>query len=304
MTDVKVYAVYKEGVKTFYKYRELFRKLGITELDGIIDYTWQRNMTMPEVIPLRRPISVGDRVLLIDSSSVSGETFKRIMKRIPNVNFITIVEYADYYGAFYVDYMITDSGIKRVIDVTEKYVDLGDERKEFKFGPDDFMVLDKDEKVDMRLRVVESYEKKKPIIFQQNPVYVVLRAWHVIHNRPRIVADAIGYEEIGKASRYFVYEDIGKKWSPSLARVIERVMRKNIEVVSKVPALYVGLTNVGNTNVHIPIGFGPIYPVFYKLGMLAYIKRMNVKVVENDVLDSEKLLSTTLVPQLGDVNGV
>lgn len=288
--NMKVYAVYKEGVKTFYKYREVFRRLGFTELDGIIDYTWQRNMFAPEVIPLRRPIDPGDKVLLVDSSSVSGETFLRIMKRIPHVNFVTVAEYADYYGAFYVDYVVSNNEIKMVKDVTEKYVDLGDERKEFKFGPDDFMVLDRDEKIDKRIRVVESYEKGKPIIFQQNPVYIILKAWHILHKRPKMVADAIGYDEIGGAGRYFAYEEFKKKWNPSLVRVVYRAMAKNTASIAESPALYLGLTYVGNVPVYIPIGFSPVYPAFYKLRLPAYIKKMNIPLTESDILDSEKLL--------------
>jgi hypothetical protein len=275
----KVYAVYKEGVKTFFKYRD---RLGLPNLDGIVDISWQRNKAEPEVIPLRRPIQPGDRVLLIDHSAVSGETFYLIMKRFPCVNFVTVVEVADYYGAFYVDYIIADGELKRVIAVTEKCIDLGDERVEFNFGPDDFMVLDGGEE-DVRIRVVESYERRKPIVFRQNPVYLILNS-DVMFQRPKMVADALGYERVGALGRFFVYEEFWKKWSPSLARVACRAIRKRADIASK-PVMYAAEAE----RVYIPVGFGPLYPVVYKLGLPAYIKRVDVNVPMSEVLDAEKL---------------
>jgi hypothetical protein len=280
---MKVYAVYKEGVKTFFKYRE---RLGLPDLDGVIDVSWQRDMPDPEVIVLKRPIQPGDRVLLVDHSSVSGETLLQIMQKIPNVNFVTAVETVDYYGAFYVDYMIVDGALKKVVDVTERYVGLGDERREFTFGPEDFMVLDRGEKTDIRVRVVESYEKRKPIVFRQNPVYLILNS-DVMFRRARLVADAIGYERIGPPGRFFTCEKFRERWSPSLARVMCRAIsvraKKRGDIASK-PVMYAAEAE----GVYIPVGFDPVYPVVYKLGLPAYIKR--VEVPEGEVLDAEKLL--------------
>ena len=287
--DIKVYAVYKEGVKTFFRYKD---KLGLPNLDGIIDVSWQRNMPNPEVIVLKRPIQPGDRVLLIDHSSVSGETFLQIMRKIPGVNFITVAEVADYYGAFYLDYMISEGNLKRVADVTEKYVNLGDEKREFAFGPEDFMVLDRDERVDRRIRVVESYEKRKPIVFRQNPVYLILNS-DIMFRRPKLVADAIGYERIGPPGRFFTCEKFRERWSPSLARVMCRAIsvraKKRGDIASK-PVMYAAEAE----GVYIPVGFDPVYPVVYKLGLPAYIKRVDVP--RGDVLDAEKLF--------GDANDI
>jgi hypothetical protein len=280
---MKVYAVFKEGVKTYYKHRDLWERLGVKGLDGIIDVSWQRGIVDPEDIAIRRPIQPGDKVLLIDHSAVSGETFHLIMKRFPGVNFVTVVEVADYYGAFYVDYMIVDGELKRVVDVTEKYIDLGDEKRELAFGPGDFMVLDGDEKVDRRIRVVESYEKRKPIVFRQNPVYLILNS-DVMFQRPKMVADALGYERVGALGRFFVYEEFWKKWSPSLARVACRAIRKRADIASK-PVMYAAEAE----HVYIPVGFGPLYPVVYKLGLPAYIKSVDVNVPRSEVLDAEKL---------------
>jgi hypothetical protein len=289
---MKVYAVFKEGVKTYYKHRGVWERLGIKGLDGVIDVSWQRGIVDPEVIALRRPIQPGDKVLLIDHSAVSGETFHLIMKRFPSVNFVTVVEVADYYGAFYVDYMIVDGELKRVTNVTEKYVNLGDERLEFNFGPDDFMVLDGDEK-DVRIRVVESYERRKPIVFRQNPVYLILNS-DVMFQRPKMVADAIGYERVGPLGRFFTCEKFRERWSPSLARAVYRAIsaraRKRGDIASR-PAMYAAEAE----GVYIPVGFDPVYPVVYKLGLPAYIKSVNV-VPEGEVLDAERLF--------GDANDV
>jgi hypothetical protein len=284
---VKVYAVFKEGVKTYYKHRDLWERLGIKGLDGIIDVSWQRNMG-PETIVLRRPIQRGDKVLLIDHSAVSGETFHLIMKRFPGVNFVTVVEVADYYGAFFVDYMIVDGELKRVVDVTEKYIDLGDQRVELSFGPDDFMVIDKNERIDRRLRVLESYEKGKPLILQQNPAYILLRSEAVFY-RPKLVADAIGYERIGPLGRFFGYETFEKRWNPSLARVTYRAAKKRLSPASG-PVMFTALSRSG---IYLPIGFGLFYPVFYRLGFVAYIKRVDVDVPEGQALDAETLFNAT-----------
>jgi hypothetical protein len=281
---VKVYAVFKEGVKTYYRHRGLWERLGLPGLDGVIDVSWQRNIVNPEVIVLRRPIQRGDKVLLIDHSAVGGETLYLIMRRIPGVNFVTVVERADYYGAFYVDYMISGGELKRVVDVAERHVDLGDERVELAFGPDDFMVVDRDEGVDMRLRVVESWERGMPVVFRQNPVYLLLRS-DVVFQRPKLVADAIGYERVGPLARLFIYEDLRKRWSPSLARVVYRAARKRFVSVPS-PVIFVAEVD----GIHIPVGFSMYYPVIYKLGLPAYIKRVSVDISGSEVFDAEKLL--------------
>lgn len=283
---MKVYAVFKEGVKTYYKYRDLWERLGFKGLDGIIDVSWHRDIMNPEVIVLRRPIQRGDKVLLIDHSAVSGETLHLIMKRFPGVNFVTAVEVADYYGAFFVDYMIVDGELKRVVDVTEKYIDLGDQRVELSFGPDDFMVIDKNEKMDRRLRVLESYEKRKPLILKQNPVYILLRSEAVFY-RPKLVADAIGYERIGPLGRFFGYETFEKRWNPSLARVTYRAAQKRLSPSSG-PVMFTALSP---SDVYLPIGFSLFYPVFYRLGLVAYIKRVGVDVPDGQALDAEALFS-------------
>ena len=285
---MKVYAVFKEGVKTYYKYRGVWERLDIQGLDGVIDISWQRNIVNPEVIVLKRPINRGDKVLLVDHSAVSGETFHLIMKRFPGVNFVTVAEVADYYGAFFVDYMITDDGLKRVVDVTEKYIDLGDERVELRFGPDDFIVIDKNEKIDRRLRVVESYEKMGPLILKQNPVYILLRSDAVFY-RPKLVADAIGYERIGSLGRFFGYETFRERWSPSLARVTYRATKKRLSPASG-PVMFTALSRNG---VYLPIGFSLFYPVFYRLGLVAYIKRVDIEVPQGQALDAEALFNST-----------
>jgi hypothetical protein len=285
---VKVYAVYKEGVKTYYRHRDLWSKLGLPDLDGVIDVSWQRNIMDPEVIVFKRPIQPGDKVLLIDHSSVSGETFHTIMRRLPGVNFVTVAEVADYYGAFYLDYMVSNGELKKVVDVTEKYVDLGDEKKEFSFGPGDFMVIDKHEKIDRRIRVVESYDKRKPLILRQNPVYMLLSSDMVFY-RPKLVADAIGYERIGPLGRFFCYETFKARWSPSLSRVTYRAAKKRLSPASG-PIIYTALSPTG---VYLPIGFSLFYPVFYRLGLQAYIKRVAVDAPEDQVLDAEELFSLT-----------
>jgi hypothetical protein len=288
---MKVYAVFKEGVKTYYKHRDLWERLGITGLDGVIDVSWQRNIMNPEAIVLKRPIQRGDKVLLIDHSSVSGETLYLIMKRFPGVNFVTVTEVADYYGAFYVDYMIVGGELKRVVDIAEKYARVGDERVEFNFGPDDFMALDGDGKIDVRIRVVESYEKRRPIVFRQNPVYLILNS-DIMFLRPKLVADAIGYERVAALGRFFTCEKFRERWSPSLARVVYRAISaraKRGDITSK-PAMYAAEAE----GVYIPVGFDPVYPVVYKLGLPAYIKRVDVP--RGDVLDAEKLF--------GDANDI
>ncbi|WP_288006370.1 hypothetical protein [Thermofilum sp.] len=285
---MKVYAVFKEGVKTYYKHRDLWERLGIKDLDGAIDVSWQRNIMDPGVVVLKRPIQRGDKVLLIDHSAVSGETLHLIMKRFPGVNFVTAVEVADYYGAFFVDYMIVGGELKRVVDVTEKYVDLGDQRVELSFGPDDFMVIDKNEKMDRRLRVLESYEKRKPLILKQNPVYILLRSEAVFH-RPKLVADAIGYERIGPLGRFFGYETFEKRWNPSLARVTYRAAQKRLSPSSG-PVMFTALSP---SDVYLPIGFSLFYPVFYRLGLVAYIKRVDVDVPDGQALDAETLFNAT-----------
>jgi len=281
---VKVYAVFKEGVKTYYRHRDVWERLGIQGLDGIIDVSWQRNIVNPELIVLRRPIQRGDKVLLVDHSAVSGETLHLIMKRFPGVNFVTVAETADYYGAFYVDYMIVDGELKGVVDVTEKYIDLGDDKVELAFGPDDYMVIDKNEKIDRRLRVLESYEKRRPLILRQNPVYILLRS-DALFYRPRLVVDAIGYERIGSLGRLFGYETFKERWSPSLARVTYRAAKKRLSPASG-PVMFTALSRNG---VHLPIGFSLFYPVFYRLGLVAYIKRVDVDVPEGQALDAEAL---------------
>jgi hypothetical protein len=287
---VKVYAVYKEGVKTYFKYKDM---LGLPHLDGVIDVSWQRNAPNPEVIVLRRPIQPGDKILLIDHSAVSGETLYSIMRRFPGVNFVTAAEVADYYGAFYLDYMIVDGALKRVAGITERYVDLGDERVEFAFGPEDFMVLDRDERVDRRVRVVESYEKRKPIVFRQNPVYLILNS-DVMFERPRLVAEAIGYERVGPPGRFFACENFRERWSPSLARAVCRAVRVRAERGGGVakPVMYA----VEAGGVYIPVGFDPVYPVVYGLGLPAYIKRARSEVPVSEVLDAERLF--------GDANDI
>jgi hypothetical protein len=283
---MKVYAVFKEGVKTYYKHRDLWERLGIPGLDGVIDLSWQRNIANPEVIVLKRPIQPGDRVLLIDHSSVSGQTFYLIMKRLSGVNFITVAEVADYYGAFYLDYMISEGTLKKVIDITERYVDLGDEKKEFTFGPDDFMVVNSDEKFDMRVKVVESYEKRRPILLHKTPVHLMLRS-EAVFTRPKQVADAIGYERIGTPGRYFIYEYLRKKWNPSLARVVYRAARKRFATPPSSPVIYTAVVG----DVYIPIGFSLFYPAIYKLGLPAYIKRVNVDISGSEVFDAERLFN-------------
>jgi hypothetical protein len=222
---------------------------------------------------------------------VSGQTFYLIMKRMPGVNFITAAEVAEYYGAFYLDFVISEGALKRVVDVTEGHVDLGDEKREFTFGPDDFMALDRDEG-DMRVRVVESYERRKPIVFRQNPVYLILNS-DVMFERARALADALGYERVGPPGRFFACENFRERWSPSLARVVYRAVRARArrrgDIASR-PVMYA----VESDGVYIPVGFDPVYPVVYGLGLPAYVKRARSKVPVSEVLDAERLF--------GDVN--
>jgi hypothetical protein len=242
----------------------------------------------PETIVLKRPIQRGDKVLLVDHSAVSGETFHLIMKRFPGVNFVTVAEVADYYGAFFVDYMVTGDGLKKIVDVTEKYIDLGDEKVDFSFGPDDFMVIDKNEKIDKRIRVLESYEKRKPLILKQHPVYILLKSDAVFY-RPKLVADAVGYERIGSLGRFFGYETFRERWNPTLARVTYRAAKKRLSPASG-PVMF---TAVSPSGVYLPVGFSLFYPVFYRLGLVAYIKRVDVEVPEDQALDAEALFNLT-----------
>jgi hypothetical protein len=179
--------------------------------------------------------------------------------------------------------MIVDGELKRVVDVTEKYIDLGDQRVELSFGPDDFMVVDWSERVDVRLSVVESWERGRPVIFQQNPVYLLLRS-DMVFRRPRLVVEAIGYDKVGPLGRLFIYEDLRKKWSPSLTRVVYRTARKRF-VSTSTPVIYVAEVD----GVYIPVGFSMYYPVVYKLGLPAYIKKTNVDISGSEVFDAEKL---------------
>jgi hypothetical protein len=183
--------------------------------------------------------------------------------------------------------MIVDGELKRVVDVTEKYVDLGDERVELTFGPDDFMVVDRDEGVDARIRAVESWERGRPIVFRQNPVYLILKS-DMCFTRPKLVADAMGYERVGPPGRFFAYEEFWKKWSPSLARVVCRAVRKRTDI-ARTPVMYTAEAGRAYERVYIPVGFGPLYPVVYKLRLPAYIKRVDVSVPESEVLDAERL---------------
>jgi len=284
---MKVYAVYKEGVKTFFKHRDVFRRLGYAELDGIIDISWQRNMRRPEAIAIRRPIERGDRVLLVEHSLVSGETVRNIAEGIPGVNFIVAAEALDYFGAFFADYAIAEGGLKRVVDVADRHAVLEDgSAVRFNLGPDDFgMVLDGREDIDVRLKVVESYDKGKGLIYRQNPAYSVL-VEKIMYRRSKLVADALGYHRIGAVGPHFTAENFRQRWSPTLARATYRILRKLGR--AEAPVMYAAEANGG---VYAPVGFSPYYPVVYALQLPAYIKRTDwLSVPEEGVLDAAEFL--------------
>jgi hypothetical protein len=284
---MKVYAVYKEGVKTFFKHRDVFRRLGFAELDGIIDISWQRNMREPEAVAIRRPIEPGDKVLLVEHSLVSGETVRNIARRIPGVNFIVAAEALDYFGAFFADYAIAEGGLKRVVDVADRHAVLEDGSEvRFNFGPDGFgMVLDGRESIDVRLKVVESYDRGHALIYRQNFAYSIL-VEKIMYRRSRLVADALGYHRIGAVGPYFAVENFRQRWSPTLARASLRVLHKLGR--AEAPVMYAVEARGG---VYAPIGFSPFYPIVYKLGLPAYIKRVDwLSVPEGEVLDVNEFL--------------
>jgi hypothetical protein len=284
---MKVYAVYKEGVKTFFKYRDVFRKLGFAELDGIIDISWQRNVREPEVKAIKRPIEPGDKVLLVDHSIVSGATVEYITKKLNSVNFITVAETLDYFGAFFADYVITEGGLKKVVDITDRYAVLEDSSAvKFNFGPGGFgIVLNRRENIDVRLKVVESYDKGKALIYKQNIAYMVL-ADKLMYRRSKLVADALGYHRIGAVGPYFAVEYFRQRWSPTLARAAIRVFRRLGQ--PEAPVMY---AVEDRNNVYAPIGFSPFYPVIYALQLPAYIKRADwLSVPKEEVLDATEFL--------------
>jgi len=284
---MKVYAVYKEGVKTFFKYRDVFRKLGFAELDGIIDISWQRNVREPEAIAIKRPIEPGDKVLLVDHSIVSGTTVEYIAKKLNSVNFITVAETLDYFGAFFADYVITEGGLKKVVDITDRYAVLEDgSTVKFNFGPDGFgIVLNRRENIDVRLKVVESYDKGKALIYKQNIAYMVL-ADKLMYRRSKLVADALGYHRIGAVGPHFAVEYFRHRWSPTLARAAIRVFRRLGQ--AEAPVMYAVEDRSG---VYAPIGFSPFYPVIYALQLPAYIKRADwLSVPKEEVLDAMEFL--------------
>ena len=281
-----VYAVFKGGVKLWRRLRHMFPRL-----DGVVDVSWQRGLAKPRVVTLGRALCECEKVILLESSVVSGTTIELILKSelFRKVNVVVVAEHVDFYGAFYTDYVVVDGKLVKVREVHDSYVKLVDGTKlSFAFRKEDFEVVNDD--VDILYASVKSWIDGKPLILSKNYVYRLVSCIDNVHERVRRVTELFDSVTVVTAKwRYQVYDlaEHVRRYRPTFTRVAVRCLdylkRRGLEY-----PLTFGVA-VDDRYV-VTIGYSFLYPALYFTKWRMYVTYRDYCAGDCNVIDVVELL--------------